>query len=226
MRFLDEYLPAKVLGVGFTSSPITNTTITRDAGGHERANQNWEHPRLRFSTPEATARDWVAVVQELIKFWRVVRGPFRTWPIRDPLDYASCDLVRPGLRDVQTVTMLDQLIGHGDGFTTDFQLTKLYSVGAETYTRTIDLPVTSSVLVAVDGVLSDPGTYEVSRPGGVVSFGIPPLAPDETHPRTITAGFLFDVNVRFESDDALEAVMRATRQAGFADLPLIEVPLC
>jgi uncharacterized protein (TIGR02217 family) len=79
----------------------------------------------------------------------------------------------------------------------------------------------SSVLVAVDDVLVDEAEYSVSRSTGVVTFFIPPDEDAE-----ITAGFLFDVEVRFESDDQMEAVLRAHRAAGFADLTLIEVRPC
>jgi hypothetical protein len=42
----------------------------------------------------------------------------------------------------------------------------------------------------------------------------------------ITAGFLFDVQVRFESDDAFEGILRTYAIGGFADITLIEVRPC
>lgn len=217
MSFLDQYLPAAVPGVGFVSAPRFKTTIQVSAGGNERRNQEWEHPLHSFVLPEAT-RQW-AVVSALTKHWRIMRGPFRSFPLRDPLDFASKEQVRPNA--VPTVTMTDQVIGTGNGFTDRFQLIKTYELGAETYDRTIHLPVLASVLIAVDGVLVPNTDYTVSRPGGEVLFDTPPPNGDE-----ITAGFLFDCEVRFESDDQLEQIMRATKQAGFSDLTLIEVRPC
>lgn len=218
MRFLDQYLPSKVAGVGWVSMPVTKTTITSTFGGNERANQDWEHPRMQFLAPEALARDW-DVVSGLILHWRIVRGPYRTWPIRDPMDFASCALTRPNV--IPTPSATDQAIGTGDGFTDAFSLLKTYTLGSESYQRPIELPVLSTVKVAIDGVLVDPADYTVSRPGGVVQFTDPP-----PNGAAITAGFLFDVNVRFESDDALAPVLRAHRVAGFAELTLIETRLC
>jgi uncharacterized protein (TIGR02217 family) len=218
VRFLDQYLPPKVAGVGWVSMPVTKTTIISNFGGNESANQDWEHPKLQFLAPEAIARDW-EVVQGLMLHWRIMRGPFRTWPIRDPLDFASRHLVKPN--QVPTVAMTDQAIGIGDGFTERFQLVKTYTLGAESYVRSILLPVLSTVTVAVDGLVVDPADYTVSRPGGIVQFAIAPEAD-----AVITAGFLFDVNVRFENDDALAPVLRAHHVAGFAEMTLLETRVC
>ena len=236
MPFLDQPLPSKVPATPCVSAPRTKTTITVDSGGGEMRNQEWEHPLMRFVLPEgliyldgnSLARDW-SVVQALMSHWRVMRGPWRSWPWRDPLDCASCDLTRPNLSTAELLALIgagDQLVGTGDGFTDAFPLTKTYALGGETYVRTIHLPVLDSVVVAIDGVTVDPADYSVSRPGGVVTFNVPPAAPFSGHPQIITAGYLFDVEVRFESDDALEAILRAHRAAGFADLTLIEVRPC
>lgn len=218
MPFVDTYLDGHVPGVGCIATPRFKTTIQVNASGKERRNQEWEHPLHMFILPEAT-RQW-SVVQSLDKHFRIMRGPYMSWPWRNPFDFASCDLTRPNT--VPTPTMTDQTIGTGDGFTDSFQLTKTYTVGSETYSRDIHLPVLSSVLIAIDGVLVPDTDYTVSRPGGVVTFNTPPSVSDDV----ISAGFLFDHEVRFESDDQLESIMRATRQAGFADLTLVEVRPC
>jgi uncharacterized protein (TIGR02217 family) len=216
-EFVDIYLPEKVRGVGFFASPRFKTTIQVNAGGGERANQEWEHPLHKFFTPEGV-REW-SVVQELKDHWLITAGPFKHFPLRDPMDFASCALVRPNT--APTVSMTDQHIGFGDGFTDSYQLVKTYSRGGETYTRNITLPVLSTVLVAIDGVLVDDADYTVSRPGGVISFDVPP--EDGV---TITAGFLFDCRVRFENDEVFEGIMRAIKQAGFAELTFIEAKPC
>jgi len=222
MPFWDYYLPDKLAGVGFVSAPRTRTTIQVDSGGGEDVNQEWEHPLMRFVAPEAT-RNW-AVVRDLSKHWRLTAGPYRSFPLRDPQDFASCDLVRPNV--VPAVTMLDQSLGTGDGFTDRFQIKKRYELGGLTYDRLIYLPVLSTVLVANNGVLMSAADYTVSRRadgvlGGEVLFDVPPLAG-----HVLTIGFLFDCEVRFESDDQLEQIMRATKVAGFADLTLIEKRPC
>lgn len=218
MSFVDEFLPAHVPGMPCYSAPRFKTSIQVNAGGRERRNQEWQHPLHRYTLPEAIARKW-PVIQELGHHWRIMRGPLHSFPWRDPLDFASCALVRPN--QVPTVSMADQEVGEGDGFTDTFQLVKTYTYGAETYDRPIHLPRLDTVLVAVDGDLVDPANYSISRPGGVILFDDPPAAG-----LAITAGFLFDVEVRFEGDDTFEGILRSTRQAGSADLTLIEVRPC
>jgi uncharacterized protein (TIGR02217 family) len=222
-EFVDQYMSAKVPGYPCASSPRTKTTIQVNAGGGERRNQDWEHPLHRFTLPEAAGRDW-SVIESLMKHWRIMRGPFRSFPWRDPLDKASIDLRIPDEPDADLLTRIsstDQAIGTGTGFTDTFQLMKTYAVGPETYARPIYLPVLSSVLVAADGVLVPGADYSVSRPGGVIAFDLPPADGVE-----ITAGFLFDVEVRFESDDAFDAILRTYAIGGFADITLIEVRPC
>jgi hypothetical protein len=117
VRFLDQYLPPKVAGSPWSSVPVTKTTIQINASGKEMANQEWEHPKMRFQAPEAIAREW-DVVQALMTHWRIMRGPYRTWPIRDPLDFASCDLTRPNLSTSAALAQIafnNQAIGTVDG---------------------------------------------------------------------------------------------------------------
>jgi uncharacterized protein (TIGR02217 family) len=217
-EFVDQYLPAKVPGLPCVSAPRFKTTIQVNAAGNERRNQEWEHPLQRFVLPEAVARDW-SVVQALGKHWRIMRGPFRSWPWRDPLDFASCDLFKPN--QVPTTSKTDQALGTGDGFTTTFQLKKRYTVGSETYARTIHLPVLASLALDDNGVLIPGANYSVSRPGGEVTFVTPPLAG-----HALTWGGLFDCEVRFESDDAFEGILRALHAGGFGELTLIELRPC
>lgn len=219
-RFVDEYLPRTVPGFPCLAVPRFKTSIQLNAGGGERANQEWEHPLHRYTLPEAVARKW-EVVNALTDHFKIMRGPAKTFPFYDPFDFASCPLVRPN--QLPAIAMTNQLIGIADGFTDRFQLVKKYEVGAESYTRKIYHPVVASVLIARDGVLVSASDYTVSRTTGEVLFDTPPLLGGAG---VITAGFLFDVEVRYENDEAVEAILRATRAAGFADLTLIEVRPC
>lgn len=222
MPFLDTYMPPEVPGYPCVSAPRTKTTISASWGGGEQRNQEWEHPLHKFILPEGV-RNW-SVVLGLGKMWKVTNGPFRSFAWRDPLDKASCDLLVPNELDEDVIARLsatDQALGTGDGFTDQFQLTKRYTYGGLNYDRPIYLPVLSTVLVADNGVLVDPANYTVSRPGGIVQFDMPPA---DGH--TLTAGFLFDVEVRFESDDAFEGILRTWQMGGFADITLVEVRPC
>ena len=222
--FVDQYLDGRVAGYPCISAPRTSTSITATAGGAERRNRNWVHPLHDFILPEALARGWDCY-EALHDHWMAMGGPEKSWPWRDPMDFASRHLDQPNV--APAVTMLDQQIGVADGATASWQLTKTYTVGSQTYTRNIHLPVTASLLVSVNGVLATvapapgPFTVAVTRPGGVVTLNHNPTAG-----HVIRAGFLFDVEVRFESDDAYEGILRAYQAGGFAELKLREVRPC
>lgn len=222
MPFLDIYMPEEIPGYGTVSAPRFKTTIQINAGGNERRNQEWEHPLHRFILPEAIARD-SDVINGLKDHWLITKGPYYSFPWSDPLDKGSIAHL-PNLPDADLIALIgrsDQIIGVGDGFTTQFQLSKTYSRGGEEYVRDIHLPVLSTVLISDNNTLVSASDYAVSRPGGIVTFDVPPLA---TH--VIRAGFLFDVEVRFESDDTLEQVVRTWQVGGASDITLIEVRPC
>lgn len=225
MPFLDIYLPEEIPGYPCVSAPRFKTTIQVNSGGTERRNQEWEHPLHQFILPEAIARprreDGTDVVVHLKKHWLVTKGPYYSFPWADPLDKASIDHLPNEPDEDIAISRTDQVIGTGDGFTDSFQLVKTYTVESESYTRDIHLPVLSTVLIANNGTLVNPADYTVSRPGGVITFDTPPA-----NGRTITAGFLFDCEVRFESDDQFEGIVRTWQAGGFADLTLVEVRPC
>jgi uncharacterized protein (TIGR02217 family) len=92
------------------------------------------------------------------------------------------------------ISTLDVVIGVGNGAATQFQLVKTFTVGSAVSSRKVYLPIVSSVLIAVDGAPVTMG-WTVSRPGGVVTFGSP---PGDT--LVITAGYQYDIEVRFDVD--------------------------
>jgi len=110
----------------------------------------------------------------------------------------------------------DQSIGTGDGATTAFQLVKRYASGALSWTRIITRPVAGSVKVALDGVEQISG-WSVDTTTGVVSFGAAPGASV-----AVTAGFEFDVPVRFDSD-TLDVTFDLERLGSITSIPLVEI---
>lgn len=222
-RFVDKYLSSRIQGWPVEVTPMFSTQMVEVDSGAEHANQRWLDPRRDINIPQGV-RDF-ATFNALQKHFLQMGGPARTWPWRDPTDFASRDLTT--INTVPTTDGTDQLIGVGDGFNKVFQLCKTYDIGspAEPYTRTIYLPVLSSVEVSIDGVdsadTSPPSPWSVSRYGGVVTFVTAPA-----NGAVIRAGFLFDIIVRFEADDTMKAIMQTYGVSGFADVPLREVRYC
>jgi uncharacterized protein (TIGR02217 family) len=111
-------------------------------------------------------------------------------------------------------TMIDQLIGTGDGTTATFPLVKSYGGLADPQVRPITRPRAGTVVVSVAGALATGWTL---GDGGTIAFDAAPAAG-----AAIRAGFLFDVPVRFEQDRL--DVTGASFAAGEApSVPLIEV---
>jgi uncharacterized protein (TIGR02217 family) len=194
------------LGREASVTPAFSTAVVTTASGREQRSADWADARLRFDAGPGVRSE--ADIQALIAFFRARRGAAKGFRFRDPFDDSSSGMTgAPGWGD--------QLLGIGDGVRTRFYLVKLYGAGGEAQRRRITRPVTGSVVIAVDGVPRTTGW--VLEEGGTIAFDVaPPVA------KPVTAGFRFDVPVRF-AEDSLE-VNRASFAAGEApSVPLIEV---
>ncbi|HEU5067488.1 MAG TPA: DUF2460 domain-containing protein [Sphingomicrobium sp.] len=201
-EFDDVSFPIEI-GAEASVAPGFSTNVVTSASGYEYRNVNWQQARLRFDAGPGVRGD--AEVETLLGFFRARRGAAIGFRFRDPYDFSS-----NGMTGTPAAT--DQVIGTGDGATTAFPLMKTYGTGEQ---RRITRPVAGSVSVAVAG--AEQSTGWSLEPLGQIAFGSPPAAG-----ATITAGYLFDVPVRF-AEDKLE-VHRASFLAGEApSVPLIEI---
>lgn len=203
------------------SSPRWSTDLQQVDSGAERANQRWQDPLHSFVLPDAIREH--TTFEGIHDHWMAMRGPLQSFPFKDPLDFASAALTQPNVDP--TLSRTDQPLGTGDGVTRTFQLQKEYTRGSQTYTRNLFHPVVSTVLVGLDGLdpdtLSPSFAWSVDRLTGIVTFVDPP-SPGAV----ITAGFLFDVEVRFDSDDAFDGIVKTFGVSGFADISLTEIRPC
>jgi uncharacterized protein (TIGR02217 family) len=200
--FDDVSFPIEI-GQDASVSPNFSTNIVTSASGYESRNANWAQARLRFDAGPGVRGE--AELETLIAFYRARRGPAVGFRFRDPFDNSS-----NGMTGAPTPT--DQAIGAGDGVTDHFELVKEYGSGER---RRITRPVVGSVRVAVAG--SELTTGWTLADSGIVEFATAPAAG-----AAITAGFMFDVPVRF-AEDRIE-VNRSTFLAGEApSVPLMEV---
>jgi uncharacterized protein (TIGR02217 family) len=199
VQAFDDVLFPLALGREAEVAPEVSTTVLTSAGGHEARNAAWAEARTRYDVGPGVRSE--ADIRELLAFYRARMGPARAFRLRDPFDDCSNDDGAPGATD--------QVIGTGDGTQQAFALVKHYGEVA----RRIARPVAGSVRVAVDGV--ETGGFAMD--GGTVVLDAPP-----EEGAVVTAGFRFDVVVRFAEDSL--SVNRATFMAGAApSVPLVEV---
>ena len=111
----------------------------------------------------------------------------------------------------------DQVLGLGDGMKTQFQLAKTYEDTAGAYKRAIAKPVENSLQIAVNGAGLASSEFSADLQTGLVTLATPPPAGF-----TITAGFQFDVPVRFDIDH-LDLALEAFGAGQIANIPLVEV---
>lgn len=200
--FHDVLFPLSV-GFGARGGPERLTEIVELASGHEERNSPWAHSRRRWDAgPGVRSLDDLAL---LTAFFEARRGRLHAFRFRDPADHASC------LPSAQ-VSAGDQLLGLGDGEATRFALVKRYGDGENAYLRPMALPVSGSVLVAVNGEAAG-----FTLDGSEIVLDTP--APDGAD---VTAGFRFDVPVRFDTD-VLEIALEAFRAGAVLSVPLVEV---
>ena len=210
MAFHDIRFPAN-LSFGSVGGPERRTEIVTLANGFEERNTPWAHSRRRYDAGVGLRS--LDDVAELIAFFEARGGPLHGFRWKDWSDYKSCaPSTAPGPED--------QFIATGDGVTTEFRLQKTYASGGQSYVRPIRKPVVGTVLVAV---AEDPKVegmeFGVDFDTGVIRFGTAPVLGAR-----ITAGFEFDVPVRFDADSIQTSV--ASFQAGDVPrVPVVEIRL-
>ena len=183
MQAFDDVLYPLPLGKGTAVSPEFSTSIATTASGHERRNTLWSNARLHFDVGPGIRSN--AELGTLLAFFRARRGAARGFRLRDPFDHSSAGMTG-------TPQPTDQIIGTGDGLAAQFQLAKSYGDGGDPQLRSITRPLANTIAVAVDG---QPQANWTLRDGGLIELDHAPADG-----ATITAGFLFDVPVRFASD--------------------------
>ncbi len=192
---------------GARGGPERRTQIVELASGDEERNASWANSRRRYDAAYGIRRaDGLAVV---VAFFEARNGRLYGFRWKDWGDYKSC--LPSG-----TPAATDQVVGTGDGATTAFQLVKAYSSGAQTWARTITKPVVGTVSVALDSV-TQASEWSVDTTTGLVTFT---AAPENG--TAITAGFEFDVPVRFDTDQ-LDVTHDIERLGSITSIPLIEV---
>ena len=187
--------------------PRRKTVIATSGSGYEHRNSQWADSKREYNAGYGVKS--LTDIHTVVDFFEERRGQLHGFRWKDKFDFKS---VEPRA----TVAFDDVVIGSGDGAITDFQLVKLYGSSFSPYTREIKKPVAGTVLIGVDGTELATG-WSVDTTTGVVTFD---TAPANTS--VVTAGFEFDVPVRFATD-YLEIDLAAFSAGAIPDIPIWEI---
>ncbi|UMY18559.1 DUF2460 domain-containing protein [Methylobacterium organophilum] len=191
-----------------SGGPSRLTEIVTLASGREHRNSRWADSRRRYDAGLGIRT--LDALHTVLGFFEARRGRLYGFRYRDRVDHRSGPPSAP-------VTPLDQRIGTGDGSTKGFSLVKTYGDGPLPYLRTIRKPVAGSVRVAVNGVERAASAFACDPATGLVVFTAAPPSG-----AAITAGYEFDVPVRFDTDD-LTIDLAAFTAGEIPRVPLIEI---
>ena len=210
MAFHEVRFPAN-LSFGSVGGPERRTEVVALTNGFEERNTPWAEARRRYDAGVGLRS--LDDIAGLIAFFEARQGQLHGFRWKD---WADCKSARPSA----PVAFDDQVIGLGDGVTAGFQLVKTYASGAASQLRVIRKPVAGTVRIGLQGDEVQEGVHwAVDTATGVVTFASPPAVGER-----ITAGFEFDVPVRFDTDRIQVSV--ASFQAGdVPQVPVVEVRL-
>ena len=200
----------KQIALGATVVSERRTEIVTLGSGFEERNTRWAHSRRQYDAGQGVRT--LDDLHQIVDFFEERRGMLYGFRWHDRIDHKSC-------APTKMVSATDQEIGEGDDETTAFQLIKTYGSIHAPYSRDITKPVEASVLIAVDGVVQPNSAYAVDETNGQVTFVEAPAAGT-----TISAGFEFDVAVRF-GVDRLEFNLSTFNAGDIPSIPLLEVRL-
>jgi uncharacterized protein (TIGR02217 family) len=197
MGFVEVQFPQDI-SYGSSGGPEYATDIVISQSGYEQRNVGWEQARARYNVAHGVKTK--TQLDALIAFFRARKGRAYGFRFKDWTDYQASN----------------EMIGTGNGTTTQFQLVKHYTSGSVTEARIIKKPVTGTVQIYVNAVQQKSGV-STDTATGLVTFMSPPASG-----ATVSASFQFDVPVRFDTD-RLSATLEAYGIQSWLDIPLIEV---
>ncbi len=200
------------VGISLASAggPERRTEIVVLGSGAEERNSRWADSKRSYNAGYGIRG--VDDLHAVIAFFEERRGRLHGFRWKDWSDYKSC-------APAATPSALDQPIGTGNGVLASFQLIKIYGSGFAPWPRAILKPVAATVVVAVNGSVADPSHYAASTTTGIITFAgghIPGSG------QAVTAGFEFDVPVRFDTDQ-LEINLSQIEAGSIPHIPIVEI---
>lgn len=186
MAFHEVRFPTGI-SKGSSGGPRRVTDVVTLRSGFEQRNSIWAHSRRSYNAGLGLRH--IGDIYEAVDFFEARRAKLHGFRWKDWADYKSKS-------PLSEVTANDVQIGVGDNTELFFQLTKTYSPSSNPYVRTINKPVEGTVKVALNSAIQNEGVdYTIDYTTGRIEFATPPSSGV-----VVTAGFEFDVPVRFDID--------------------------
>jgi uncharacterized protein (TIGR02217 family) len=207
MAFDDVRFPTAI-SRGCTGGPERRTDVVTTASGREERNSRWANSRRKYNLGFGVKT--IAQLHDVIAFFEGRRGKLHSFRFKDFTDFkSSAANVVP--------QRTDQILGTGTGVQAAFQLVKHYGGPSRDYVRNITAPVAGTVLVGVNGVPTSAFTLNAAT--GVITFNAGSIPVSGA---VVTAGFEFDVPVRFDTDE-ITVNLRYFEAGDIPEIPLLEV---
>ncbi len=207
MAFHETRFPTGI-AFGARGGPKRKTVIAASGSGYEHRNAQWADSKREYNAGYGVKS--LDDIHTVVEFFEERRGMLHGFRWKDKFDWKSC-------APKQTPSWDDQVVGTGDGSTTTFQLTKTYGSVYSPYVRDVKKPVSGTVGVGVNGADTAGSGWTVDTTTGIITFSVAPTTGYE-----ITAGYEFDVPVRFNTD-YLQIDLSAFAAGDVPDIPIIEV---
>jgi len=210
MSFHEIRFPTQI-SRGATGGPERRTDVVVLGSGYEERNARWAHARRSYNAGYGVRS--LDDLHAVIAFFEERRGRLYGFRWKDHADWKSC-------APEQVIAATDQILGTGDGASAMFPLIKRYGSLHAPYERPIAKPVAGTVTLAVGGIAAIEGVaFDLDSTTGVVAFRsgfVPPTGA------VVSAGFEFDVPVRFDTD-RLDVNLAGFRHGAIPAIPIVEV---
>ena len=200
------------IAFGASGGPERRTDIVALGSGHEERNSRWADSRRRYNAGYGIRS--LDDLHAAIAFFEERRGRLYGFRWKDRADFKSC---APGA----ALAASDQIVGVGDGETAAFHLVKTYGALHAPFARGVKKPVAGTVAVAIDGTPAAGETWTCDVTTGLVIFDAGAIPPEGA---VVTAGYEFDVPVRFDTD-RLEVNLTSFAAGEIPSLPVVEIRL-
>jgi uncharacterized protein (TIGR02217 family) len=212
MSFHDIRFPTAI-SRNAQGGPERRTDVVVLGSGYEERNSRWADSQRSYNAGYGVKS--LDDLHQIIAFFEERRGRLHGFRWRDPMDWKSC---APNAGS----TALDQSIGTGTGTLTTFQLKKVYGSTFAPWSRDIKKPVAGTLKIAVAGAEKAEGDdFAVDPTTGIVTFLADHIPANGD---SVTAGFEYDVPVRFDTDK-LEINLSGFTSGIIPNIPIVEVRL-